>query len=501
MKSGRCGYITIGFWDSCARSIGQFQLLVIKVNCEVSVLSRQQAEGTNLGFVTLVSIVAAIGGLLFGYDTAVISGAIVFMQQKFHLGPGMQGWAVSCLMIGAIVGAGFAGFLSDRFGRKKMLIVAGFLFVIGSIGSALPATITEFVWARIVGGIGIGISSTLVPLYIAEIAPARHRGSLVSLNQLAVVIGISAIYFVNMWVANLGSPTWDIESAWRWMFGLGVVPGGLFIILLLFVPESPRWLERHGLGGRALQILTRVNGPTRARVELSEIRDTLNDESGNIGLLFRPGFRVALLVGVVLAILQQVTGINAIMYYAPEIFKQTGAGTNASLIETVITGADNLVFTLISLWLIDRVGRKVLLLIGSAFMTVSIAIVGYAFYTGNTAGPLVLVLILVFVAAFAVSFGPIVWLVMAEIFPTSIRGRATAIASVALWIADYAVSQSFPVLLNSVGASSTFWTFGILSLVAFIFTLALVPETKGKTLEEIERSWGRRGTQSTSTGR
>ncbi|GMA60103.1 sugar porter family MFS transporter [Alicyclobacillus fastidiosus] len=454
-------------------------------------LSTRQTVGTNLGFVTLVSVVAAIGGLLFGYDTAVISGAIVFMQQKFHLGPGMQGWAVSCLMIGAIVGAGCAGVLSDRFGRKKMLIIAGILFAIGSIGSAVPPTISQFVIARIIGGVGIGISSTLVPLYIAEIAPAKHRGSLVSLNQLAVVIGISAIYFVNMWVANMGSLAWDISSAWRWMFGLGVVPGCVFIFLLVFVPESPRWLEKQGMGDKALRVLARINGTDRAEAELSEIRETLQNESENLGLLFRPGFRIALVVGIVLAILQQVTGINAIMYYAPEIFKHTGAGTNASLIETVITGADNLVFTLVSLWLIDRVGRKVLLLIGSAVMTVSLAVVGYAFHTGQTAGYLVLVFILLFVAAFAVSFGPIVWLVMAEIFPTRIRGRATAIASVALWAADYAVSQSFPVLLNSVGVASTFWTFGILSLVAFVFTMALVPETKGKSLEEIERSWGR----------
>jgi SP family arabinose:H+ symporter-like MFS transporter len=445
---------------------------------------------TNLGFVTLVSIVAAIGGLLFGYDTAVISGAIGFMQQKFHLGPVMMGWAVSCLMIGAIIGAGFAGVLSDKFGRKRMLILAAILFSVGSIGSAIPATISQFVFARVLGGIGIGVSSTLVPLYIAEIAPARHRGSLVSLNQLAIVIGISAIYFVNRAVANAGGTDWDISTGWRWMFGLGIVPGFLFMLLLLFVPESPRWLEKQGKGDAAIRILQRVNGPHQAQVELEDIRESLKNETGSMKQLFQGGFRIALLVGVVLAILQQVTGINAIMYYAPEIFKQTGAGTDSSLTQTIIVGAVNLVFTVVSLWLIDRVGRKVLLLVGAALMTMSLLVVGYAFHTGHTAGPVVLLFVLLFVASFAVSFGPIVWLIIAEIFPTRIRGRATAISSVALWAADYLVSQTFPVLLNGVGTAITFWMFAIMAIISFLFTLRFVPETKGRSLEDIERMWG-----------
>jgi SP family arabinose:H+ symporter-like MFS transporter len=449
-----------------------------------------QASRTNLGFVTLVSIVAAIGGLLFGYDTAVISGAIGFMQQKFNLDSVMTGWAVSCLMIGAIIGAGFAGALSDRFGRKRMLILAAILFSVGSIGSAIPTTISQFVVARVVGGIGIGVSSTLVPLYIAEIAPARYRGRLVSLNQLAIVIGISAIYFVNRTVANAGGPAWDISTGWRWMFGLGIAPGLVFMLLLLLVPESPRWLEKQGRGDTAIRILERINGLQQAQLELADIRESLKNETGSIGQLFQGGFRIALLVGVVLAILQQVTGINAIMYYAPEIFKKTGAGTDASLTQTIIVGAVNFIFTLVSLWLIDRVGRKVLLLIGSALMAISLLVVGYAFHTGNTAGPLVLVFVLLFVAAFAVSFGPIVWLIIAEIFPTRVRGRATAIASVALWAADYVVSQTFPVLLSGVGSAITFWMFAIMSIIAFLFTLSVVPETKGRSLEDIERMWG-----------
>ncbi|WEG14812.1 sugar porter family MFS transporter [Pullulanibacillus sp. KACC 23026] len=445
---------------------------------------------TNYGFVTLVSIVAAVGGLLFGYDTSVISGAIGFMQTKFHLNSAMQGWVVSCLLIGAIIGAALAGFLSDRFGRKKMLIISGLLFTIGSIISALSPTINLFVIARIIGGIGIGISSTLVPLYIAEIAPSKNRGRLVSLNQLAVVIGISAIYFVNKAIVNAGDQSWDVNYSWRWMLGCGLIPGLLFVFLLLLVPESPRWLEKQGFDEKAFKLLEKINGTDQAKKELADIKNSIQKEaSGSIRLLFKPGFRIALIIGVVLAILQQVTGINAIMYYAPEIFKKVGAGTNASLTETIIVGLVNFLFTLVSLWLIDKVGRKTLLIIGSAVMTISLAVVGFEFSSAHPNGTLVLFFILLFVAAFAVSFGPIVWLVIAEIFPTNIRGRATAIASVALWLADFVVSQFFPILLGKTGPATTFFIFAILSLFAFIFSATVVRETKGKSLEEIETEW------------
>jgi SP family arabinose:H+ symporter-like MFS transporter len=444
----------------------------------------------NFGFVTLVSIVAAVGGLLFGYDTSVISGAIGFIQTKFGFGNAMQGWVVSCLMIGAIIGAGLAGFLSDSLGRKKMLIAAGLLFTIGSIFSAVAPTVTMFVIARIIGGVGIGVSSTLVPLYIAEIAPSEHRGRLVSLNQLAVVIGISAIYFVNRAIVNAGNQAWDVNYSWRWMFGCGLIPGIVFVVLLFLVPESPRWLHKKGLENKSFSILEKINGTQQAKKELEDMKTSIQKESsGSISLLFKPGYRTALIIGVVLAIFQQVTGINAIMYYAPEIFKQVGAGTNASFTETIIVGLVNFVFTIVSLWLIDKAGRKTLLIIGAAIMTVSLAVVGFEFHLAHPNGTLILIFILLFVAAFAVSFGPIVWLVIAEIFPTNIRGRATAIASVALWLADYVVSQFFPVLLGKTGPSVTFFIFAILGVVAFIFSLTVVRETKGKTLEEIESDW------------
>lgn len=446
-------------------------------------------NGVSMKFVTLVSIVAALGGLLFGFDTAVVSGAVGFMEERFHLTEVQVGWAVSSLIVGCIVGAAMSGVASDRFGRKKVLIFAAILFIIGSIGSAIPDTFTGYIIARMIGGIGIGFTSTLCPLYNAEIAPAKYRGRLVAFNQFATVTGIFLTYFINSGIAGYGDHAWDIENGWRWMFGVGAIPGVIFLVLLLFVPESPRWLIKQGRPVEALPILVRIHGEEAAKQEVLDIKASFNQESSSLRQLFNPGLRLALIIGVVLAILQQVTGINAVMYYAPEIFKATGAGTNASLYQTILVGFINFAFTILSLWLIDKVGRKALLLVGSASMTLCLLVIGIAFHTGHTSGPLVLVLILLYVASFAVSLGPVVWVILAEIFPNRIRGRATAIASMALWAADYVVSQSFPPMLSSFGAASTFWLFGVMSLITVLFTWRVVPETKGKSLEEIESLW------------
>lgn len=444
--------------------------------------------GSSTGFVILVSTVAALGGLLFGYDTAVISGATSFLQQRFGLSNFMLGWAVSCLTVGAAIGTAFAGKVSDSFGRKKALLLAGLLFTVGSILSALPNNITYFVLARMVGGLGIGISSVQAPLYIAEISPARLRGRLVSLNQLAVVTGIFAVYFVDLAVSNSGDVAWNVSMGWRWMLGFGIIPGLLFIFLLFTMPESPRWLEQRGRSEEALRILTKVDGAAKAKTEIEHIRNSIQSEHGNVRQLFRPGLRKALLIGVVLAVMQQWTGINAIMYYAPDIFRAAGAGQNSSLIQTVLVGTVNFLFTILSIWLIDKVGRKALLLVGSAVMAICLFIVGFAFRNGTT-GTWVLFFILLYVAAFAISLGPVVWLVIAEIFPNRARGVASSVASLALWIADYVVAQSFPVLLGSIGALMAFGIFGVLAVFTFFFTLSLVPETKGKSLEEIEEMW------------
>ncbi|MDQ8736808.1 sugar porter family MFS transporter [Paenibacillus sp. LHD-38] len=448
-------------------------------------------EQVSMKFVTLVSMVSALGGLLFGFDTAVVSGAIGFMEDHFDLTKLQVGWAVSSLIIGCIVGAAMSGILGDRFGRKRVLIAAAFLFIISSIGSAIPESFSGFIIARIIGGIGIGITSTLCPLYNAEIAPAKFRGRLVALNQLAIVTGIFLTYFVNLWISNAGDAAWSVTSAWRWMFGVGAVPGLLFLILLFFVPESPRWLIKQGRAVAALPILLRIHGEELARKEVIDIKHSFEQESGSIKQLFSPGLRIALIVGVGLAFLQQVTGINAVMYYAPEIFKATGAGTNASLVQTILVGFINFLFTIVALWLIDKVGRKALLLVGSASMAICLLVIGIAFQTGHSAGPLVLIFILLYVASFAISLGPVVWVIMSEIFPNRIRGKATAIAAMVLWAADYLVSQTFPPLLGSAGPAATFWIYGSMALIAFLFTWRIVPETKGKTLEEIESLWAK----------
>ncbi|UUZ90078.1 sugar porter family MFS transporter [Paenibacillus sp. P25] len=440
-------------------------------------------------YATYYSIIAAIGGFLFGYDTAVISGAIGFIKDRFELNTAMLGWTVSSLIVGATIGAAFTGVLSDRFGRKKILILSALLFTIGAVGSAIPNSVSALVIARIIGGLGVGMTSTLSPLYIAEIAPARNRGRLVSIYQFAVVTGIFVTFFTNAAIAGYGDDLWDIRSAWRWMFGFGVVPGVIYLALLLLIPETPRWLMKQKQEVRALEVLERMNGKEAAKSELHEILNLKESDVGSVAELFRPALRPPLLIGVVLAILQQITGINAIMYYAPEIFKQTGAGTNAALIQTVLVGIVNFAFTLIALWLIDKVGRKALLVAGAIAMTICLVVVGYGFHTPTISGYLVLTFILLYVASFAVSFGPVVWVMISEIFPTRIRGRATAIASLCLWAADYLVSQTFPMLLEGIGTSATFWLFAVVSWIAVIFCIRMVPETKGKSLEQIERLW------------
>lgn len=455
-------------------------------------------EQVSMKFVTLVSIVSALGGLLFGFDTAVVSGAVGFMEEHFDLSKLQVGWAVSSLIIGCIVGAAMSGILGDRFGRKKVLISAAILFIISSIGTAIPESFSGFIIARIIGGIGIGITSTLCPLYNAEIAPAKYRGRLVALNQLAIVSGIFLTYFVNVWISGSGDEAWGVASAWRWMFGVGAVPGLLFLILLFFVPESPRWLIKQGRAAESLPILLKIHGEELAKKEVIDIKQSFEEESGSIRQLFSPGLRIALLVGVGLAVLQQVTGINAVMYYAPEIFKATGAGTNSSLIQTILVGFINFLFTIVALWLIDKVGRKALLLVGTASMAICLLVIGFAFHTGHAAGPLVLVFILLYVASFAISLGPVVWVIISEIFPNRIRGKATAIAAMMLWAADYLVSQTFPPLLSSAGPASTFWIYGSMALIALLFTWRVVPETKGKSLEEIESLWSSKDADSAS---
>lgn len=449
-----------------------------------------------LKYVYKCTYVAAVGGLLFGYDTAVVAGAIGFIQTKYSLSPAMMGWVASCALIGCVIGAMFAGGLSDKIGRKKVLMISAFAFAISSLGILLPLSLNYFIFFRLIGGIGIGIASMLSPLYISEIAPANIRGRLISIYQMGIVLGILLIYFVNAGIANLHTEAWNVDSGWRWMFGSGIIPSILFIYLLLRVPESPRWLAQQNRLLEAEAILARVNGPEKAKEELKAIRDVMHVESGNFGQLLKPGLRFVLLIGIILAILSQVTGINAIMYYAPEIFKSGGDGSSSALMQTVLVGVINVLFTVVAIKYVDKWGRKTLLLIGSAGMTICLGLVGAAFYFKMGEGPLVLMAILAYIAFFAISLGPLTFVVIAEIFPTHVRGRAMSVAIFFLWVAVFAVSQTFPMLQSSVGEASTFWIYMVMSLVAFFFVWAMVPETKEKSLEDIENFWKLKGINS-----
>ena len=441
------------------------------------------------GYVYKVTLVAAVGGLLFGYDTAVIAGAIGFIQKKFDLSAAMVGWVASCVLVGCMLGTAISGILSDRIGRKKVLMISALLFAVSSIGTAIPDDLVWLVFFRVLGGVGVGIASLLGPLYITEIAPPSIRGRLVSINQLGIVTGILIIYFVNAGIAGLYDEYWNINTGWRWMFASGIFPSLIFLILLFFVPESPRWLAKKGNDAAAKSILEKLNDPEEAASEISEIKQSIEREAESLAEIFKPGLRKAMVIGIVLAIFSQVTGINAIMYYAPEIFKSTGDGSASALLQTVLVGAVNVIFTLVAIKYVDRLGRKPLLLIGSAGMAVCLATIGAAFFYGMLQGNLVLIAILMYIAFFAISLGPLTFVVIAEIFPNRTRGRAMSISLFALWAAVFLVSQLFPVLLELIGSSFTFWIFMSMSVFSYVFVLKVIPETKGKSLEEIERSW------------
>lgn len=442
----------------------------------------------NMRTVYLLTAVAALGGLLFGYDTAVISGAIGFLKTKFDLTPAMQGWAASSAIIGCIFGAMGAGWASDRFGRKKALIWTAVLFAVSAIEAAVPQNLTQFAIFRFIGGLGIGAASMVSPLYITELAPAAIRGRLVSYYQLAIVIGILVIFFVNTLIQGMGDEAWNVEYGWRYMMASGLVPAVLFLATLFFVPESPRWLTKEGRETDAMKIFTSINGEAKASEILQEVKATLHEEQGTLGELFTGRFRKAIFVGILLCIFSQVQGINAIMYYAPEIFKAVGTGTNAAFQQTIIVGIVNVLFTFAAIGFVDKIGRKKLLLWGGAGMGLCLLLVGLAFQNGWT-GYGLLIFILFYIACFAASYGPVTWVVISEIFPIKMRGLAMSVATFALWVAVYLVTQTFPMLLESAGPALTFWIFCGMSLLAFLFVWSQVPETKEKTLEEIEREW------------
>ncbi|HSU32902.1 MAG TPA: sugar porter family MFS transporter [Bryobacteraceae bacterium] len=450
-----------------------------------SATSSTSLEAGSWIYVFLAATVAATAGLLFGFDIAVINGGIVFLQAALHLTSVQTEFAVSALLFGCIFGASIAGWLSDRFGRRRVLMLCAVLFALSAIGAALPRTLTEFVTARIVGGLAIGAASVLAPLYIAEVAPARDRGRLVSLNQMAIVTGILLAYLAN-WLLSFTGP-----SSWRWMFAVAAIPSAAFFIGLFFVPESPRWLVEMGRSAEALVVLTSINGPITARHELTEIEQTVAEESGTLAELFQPGLRRALWIAIALAVLQQVTGINTVLFYGSIIFKeQVHSGSNsAAIFANVIVGLINFLATLIALNMIDKFGRRPLLLVSSGVMALCQVGLAAVFLIPAPPAALVLAIMLACVASFAIGLGPGVWVLIAEFFPTRIRGRAMSIATVSLWAACTLLTMTFLTLAKALTPSGAFLIYAAMCVITFLIVLRAVPETKGRTLEEIEHLW------------
>ncbi|ALO05376.1 sugar porter family MFS transporter [Lactiplantibacillus paraplantarum] len=441
-------------------------------------------------YVILISCAAALGGLLFGYDTAVISGAVGFLQIKFSLTSAEVGWVTSCILIGCAIGVSVAGVLSDLFGRKKILALSAIIFAVSSLGAAFSSSYLILVIWRILAGIGIGLTSLITPLYIAEMAPSEVRGKLVSVNQLAITIGIFIVYFINAAIASGSSADWNISTGWRWMMGIGVIPSALFLIALIPAGESPRWLAQHGKQSEALKVLKKVeSSELAAKQQLNAIQDSekVVDDTKFSDLFNKTWFPV-LVIGVLLALFQQFSGSNAIMYYAPEIFKGAGFGQSGAFMATVSIGVINMVITVVSLGLVDRIGRKKLLGWGSFAMSVCLLVVAICFFT-HASATVTLTFILLAIASYAISLAPVTWLLISEIFPSRIRGRAMSICTVVLWLSDFTLSYTFPILTQNIGEGWTFILYVVVTAVSALFVWKMVPETRGKSLEEIEQYW------------
>jgi len=504
----------------------------------VTRFSRAGVHSYKMGFLWCVCLVAAMGGLLFGYDWVVIGGAKPFYEPYFHIGdrPVLQGWAMSSALVGCLVGAVISGMLSDRFGRKRLLILAGLLFFLSAVGTALATTFLGFNVARWVGGVGIGLASNLSPMYIAEISPAEWRGRFVSINQLTIVIGILAAQLVNWQIAEnvptvdeLRLPStaeveafvvpgsagrvppeggttngeeedralmnayilqsWNGQRGWRWMFAAETAPALLFFLLMFFVPESPRWLVKSGQDQLAEETLAKVGGAAFARFELDDIQQTLaKEEIARVRFrdLLEPKLARIIGLGVLLAVFQQWCGINVIFNYAQEVFEAAGYDVSGIMFNIVITGIVNLAFTFVAIFTVDRFGRRPLMLIGAAGLAGIYAVLGTGYFLQST-GVHMLVLVVLAIACYAMSLAPVTWVVISEIFPNRIRGAAMSIAVFSLWVGCTALTFTFPLLKRGLGAHGAFWLYGVICLVGFAVILRRLPETKGKSLEQIER--------------
>jgi MFS transporter, SP family, xylose:H+ symportor len=468
--------------------------------------------GSNSRLVVALAIIASLGGLLFGYDTAVISGAVSAIDYNFitpqnlseSARNSLSGWAVSCALLGCVIGAAIAGPLSTRFGRKGGLLLSAMLFFVGSVGSAVPefglgpiggmgpAALTPFIFYRILGGVGVGMASMLSPLYIAEIAPPKDRGRLVTLQQIAIVVGITVVYFVNWAIARQGDEHWGLVTGWRWMLASEAIPATLFFALMLLAPDTPRWFVLRGKSEKALTVLRRISDESTAQKTLKDIELTLIEHTRP---LFSFGSRV-LLVGIMLSVFQQFIGINAVLYYGPLMFKNAGFGTDSSLAQTVIVGIALVLFTLVALVTVDRWGRKPLLITGALIMAAAMFSLGFLF-DAKVVGLWTLVAAVAYIAGFSLSWGPVVWVMLSEIFPNSIKSKAMGIAVAAQWIANLFVSWSFKVMDGNSQLNAIFhhgfpyWVYGAMSLLAAAFVMRLVPETKQRSLEAIQDLWSR----------
>jgi SP family xylose:H+ symportor-like MFS transporter len=471
-------------------------------------------EKSNSSLVTGVTFVATLGGLLFGYDTAVISGAVSSIDANFidpqHLSEtarsSLSGWTVSSALFGCIIGAIVAGWVSNAIGRKGGMLVAGALFLLSAAGSAYPevglgpiggmgpTALTPFILYRILCGIGVGIASMLSPLYIAEIAPSGIRGRLVSFNQLSIVLGMLLVYFVNWWIASQGDEAWIHSTGWRLMLLSEAVPAVLFIILLTFVPDTPRWFVMKGRLEKAQSVLGRLVGEAEARTTLVEIQQSLAVAEHPTGVSLFAFGSLVIVAGVLLSAFQQFVGINAVLYYAPLMFKNLGASTDSALWQTVIVGLANVIFTVVAILTVDRLGRKPLLIIGGVVMGVAMITLGFQF-KANAEGTGPLLAAILYIAGFALSWGPVTWVLLAEMFPNSIKNRAMALAVAAQWIANLFVSWSFKILIGNSTLNALFnhgfpyWVYGVMSFLAAAFVYFYVPETKQRTLEEIQNLW------------
>ncbi|HEX4466799.1 MAG TPA: sugar porter family MFS transporter [Solirubrobacteraceae bacterium] len=455
---------------------------------------REAFRGRNR-FVLRLAIVAALGGFLFGYDTGVISGALPFIAKEIGGGEFNEQAYVGSLLIGAVLGAILAGFSADAISRRRTKIIAGCVYVIGALGSALSQTPAELIGARFVLGIAVGTASFVAPMYISELAPKRIRGGVTSFNQLMVVSGIMAAYIVN----------WALKGAadnWRWMLGLGALPGLALAIGMYFQPFSPRWLVEQGRDDEALEVLSRARGKDdEAEHELQEIKQAASEEGG-FRDVWRPQVRPLVAIGVVLAIAQQFIGVNTVIYYAPTILKFTGLSTNSAITQALSVGITNLIFTIVAIVLLDRVGRRVLLIVGTSGCILSLAMLGVFFASSglqNSASWVALVCLIVYIASFAIGLGPVFWLVISEIFPLSVRSPAMSVSTVGNWSSNFLVSSFFLTLVGAISRQGTFWLYGGLGVLSLIFFIVRVPETKGRSLEQIEQELGSGGQASAET--